>query len=143
MTNLATRRSHSLTELSLPRVFVAIIGEADRFQGGKHLASYPGLVPLEKSSGNRRRLGHIMKQGSSMLPFLVVEAAPVTVRSVSEWCSQGFRLMMRRGRKTAKVAMVRRLANRLHWMWRQGSNYQGYDGLVIHAARDEPVCPSR
>jgi transposase len=34
--------------------FVLIIGEADRFQCGKQVASYLGLVPLEDSSGNRR-----------------------------------------------------------------------------------------
>jgi hypothetical protein len=28
--------------------------------------------------------------------------------------------MMRRGRKIAKVAMARRLAIRLYWMWRKG-----------------------
>jgi transposase len=36
--------------------FVLIIGRADRFQCGKQIASYLGLVPLEDSSGNRRRL---------------------------------------------------------------------------------------
>src|SRR5881227_2414988 len=61
--------------------FVLIIGKAERFQCGKQIASYLGLVPLEKSSGNRRRLGHITKQGSSMVRFLLVEAAQVTVRS--------------------------------------------------------------
>src|SRR2546429_7019569 len=49
--------------------FVLIIGKAERFQCGKQIASYLGLVPLEKSSGNRRRLGHITKQGSSMVRF--------------------------------------------------------------------------
>src|SRR5579864_6559979 len=74
-----------------------------------------GLVPLEDSSGNRRRLGHITKQGSSMLRFLLVEAAQVTARSIPEWRSKYLHLMMRRGRKTAKVAMARRLAVRLYW----------------------------
>ncbi len=31
--------------------FVLIIGEADRFQCGKQVASYLGLVPLEDSTG--------------------------------------------------------------------------------------------
>src|SRR5215470_8625976 len=104
--------------------FVLILGEAQRFHCGKQVASYLGLVPLEKSSGSRRRLGHITKQRSSMLRFLLVEAAQVTVRSLPEWRSQYFRLLMRRGRKTAKVAMARRLAIRLYWMWRQGLNYE-------------------
>src|SRR5262250_2611433 len=60
--------------MSHPRVgaltalaFVLILGQADRFECGKQVASYLGLVPLEKSSGKRRRLGHITKQGNSVL----------------------------------------------------------------------------
>src|SRR5215467_7427266 len=68
--------------------FVLVIGDVNRFQCGKQVASYLGLVPLEKSSGNRRRLGHITKQGSSMMRFLLVEAAQVTVRSLLEWRRQ-------------------------------------------------------
>jgi len=110
--------------------FVLIIGNPERFQCGKQVASYLGLVPLEKSSGNRRRLGHITKQGSSMMRFLLVEAAQVTVRSLPQWRSRYFRLMMRRGRKTAKVAMARRLAIRLYWMWRQRWDYQQWRSSV-------------
>src|SRR5258707_6150626 len=104
--------------------FVLIIGKAERFGCGKQVASYLGLVPLEESSGNRRRLGHITKQGSSMLRFLLVEAAQVTVRSLPEWRSKYLHLMMRRGRKIAKVAMARRLASRLYLMGRRGRDEQ-------------------
>ena len=118
--------------------FVLIIGETERFQCGKQIAAYLGLVPLEKSSGNRRRLGHITKQGSSIVRFLLVEAAQVTVRSLPEWRSQYVHLMMRRGRKTAKVAMARKLAVRLYWMWRKGWDYEqwkkfgSYVGQPVH-----------
>ena len=98
--------------------------EAERFGCGKQIASYVGLVPLEKSSGNRRRLGHITKQGNSMLRFLWVEAAQVTVRSLPEWRGKYFHLSMRRGRKIAKVAMARRLAVRLYWMMRKQWDYE-------------------
>jgi transposase len=50
--------------------FVLIIGDPERFQCGKQIACYLGLVPLEDSSGERRRLGHITKQGNSLLRFL-------------------------------------------------------------------------
>ena len=112
--------------------FVLIIGKADRFQCGKQVASYLGLVPLEDSSGNRRRLGHITKQGSSMLRFLLVEAAQSTVRSLPEWRSRYFHLMMRRGRKIAKVAMARRLAICRYWMMRQGWDYQQWVKFGSH-----------
>ena len=115
--------------------FVLIIGRAERFQCGKQVASYLGLVPLEESSGNRRRLGHITKQGSSMLRFLLVEAAQVTVRSLPDWRSKYLHLMMRRGRKTAKVAMARRLAVRLYWMMRQGWDYQQWNKFGSHAGQ--------
>jgi|SRR5580704_3909656 transposase len=88
--------------------FVLIVGQAERFASGKQVASYLGLVPLEDSSGSRRRQGHITKQGSSMMRFLLVEAAQVTVRSLPEWRSKYLHLkylhlMMRRGRKIAMV----------------------------------------
>ena len=104
--------------------FVLIIGKADRFQCGKQIAAYLGLVPLEKSSGNQRRLGHITKQGNSLLRFLLVEAAQVTVRSLPEWRSKYVHLTMRRGRKIAKVAMARKLAVRLYWMLRREWDYE-------------------
>jgi len=115
--------------------FVLIIGKAERFQCGKQIASYLGLVPLEKSSGKRRRLGHITKQGSTILRFLLVEAAQVMVRSLPEWRSRYFRLKIRRGRKIAKVAMARRLAIRLYWMWRQRQDYQQVRSFGSHAGQ--------
>jgi transposase len=115
--------------------FVLIIGEATRFQCGKQVASYLGLVPLEDSSGNRRRLGHITKQGSSMLRFLLVEAAQVTVRSLPQWRSKYLHLTMRRGRKIAKVAMARTLAVRLYWMMHQRWDYQQWIKFGSHAGQ--------
>jgi transposase len=117
--------------------FVLIIGKAERFPCGKQIASYLGLVPLEDSSGNRRRLGHITKQGSSMLRFLLVEAAQVTARSIPEWRSKYLHLMIRRGRKIAKVAMARRLAVALYWMWRNGWDYEQSKSSVRTRASSE------
>jgi transposase len=115
--------------------FVLIIGRADRFQCGKQIASYLGLVPAEESSGERRRLGHISKQGNALLRFLLVEAAQVTVRSDQEWRSKYFHLAMRRGRKIAKVAMARRLAVRLYWMWRKRWDYEQLTKFGSHAGQ--------
>src|SRR6476646_3696012 len=112
--------------------FVLIMGEVNRFRCGKQVASYLGLVPLEESSGNRRRLGHITKQGSSMMRFLLVEAAQVTVRSLPEWRNKYLHLVLRRGRKIAKVAMARRLAVHLFWMMRKDWNYQQLKKLGSH-----------
>jgi len=117
--------------------FVLIIGRAERFQCGKQIASYLGLVPSEESSGDRRRLGHISKQGNALLRFLLVEAAQVTVRSIPEWRSKYFHLAMRRGRKIAKVAMARKLAIQLFWMMRKGWDYEQLKNFGPHAGQPE------
>ena len=113
--------------------FELVIGNPERFHCGKQIASYVGLVPSEESSGDRRRLGHISKQGNVLLRFLLVEAAQVTVRSQPQWRSKFFHLAMRRGRKIAKVAMARKLAVHLYWMWRQGLDYGQFGKLGSHA----------
>jgi transposase len=113
--------------------FELVIGTPERFHCGKQIASYVGLVPEESSSGNRRRLGHISKQGNVLLRFLLVEAAQVTVRSQAQWRSKFFHLALRRGRKIAKVAMARKLAVHLYWMWRQGLDYTQLKKFGSHA----------
>jgi transposase len=113
--------------------FELVIGTPDRFHCGKQIASYAGLVPEENSSGNRRRLGHISKQGNVLLRFLLVEAAQVTVRSQAQWRSKFFHLALRRGRKIAKVAMARKLAVQLYWMWRQGWIRASFKRFGSHA----------
>jgi hypothetical protein len=46
------------------------------------------------------------------------------VRGDRRWRKQFFYRAKRRGRKIAKVAMARRLAVRLYWMWRRGWDYE-------------------
>ena len=98
-----------------------------------------GTGSIGELSGDRRRLGHISKQGNALLRFLLVEAAQVTVRSQPDWRSTFFHLAMRRGRKIAKVAMARKLAVHLYWMWRQGCDYGQLQKLGSHAG--EPGNP--
>jgi transposase len=106
--------------------FVLIIGTPERFQCGKQIGSYVGLIPAEDSSAGRQRLGHISKQGSSLLRFLLVEAAQAAVRSDPDWRRRYFHLAMRRQKSLAKVAMGRKLAVRLYWMWRRGWDYRQF-----------------
>jgi transposase len=96
-------------------------GSVSVWQADRELS---GLVPLEKSSGNQRRLAHITKPGNSLLRFLLVEAAQATVRSLPERWSKYCHLTLRRGRKIAKVAMARKLAVHLYWMMRKEWDFE-------------------
>jgi len=103
--------------------FVLTMGEVARFARAKQVSSYLGLIPREHSSGGKQRLGHISKQGSPFLRFLLVEAAQSAARWDPELKRAYVRLGMRRSRAQAKVAIARRLATRLYWMLRQGWSY--------------------
>ena len=52
------------------------------------------------------------------------EAAQAAVRFDPEWHKEFSHLAMRRERKIAKVAMARKLAVSLYWMWRRHRNSQ-------------------
>src|ERR1700682_5564399 len=103
--------------------FVLIIGTWERFPRGKQIGNYVGMIPSEDSSAGKQRLGHISKQGNSLLRFLLVEAAQAAARIHPDWRRRYVHLAMRRHRSIAKVAMGRRLAVRLYWMWRNGCEY--------------------
>ena len=104
--------------------FVLVIGTPERFGCGKQVASYLGLIPCEDSSSERWRLGHITKQGNKLLRFLLGQSAQSVARCEEQWRRQYAHLAMRRNKAIAKVAMARKLAVRLFWMWREGLEYQ-------------------
>jgi transposase len=117
--------------------FVLIIGTPERFKCGKQIGSYVGLIPSEDSSAGHQRLGHITKQGSSLLRFLLGEAAPAAARCDSDWRRRYMHLVLRRQRNIATVAMARRLAVRLYWMWRNGWEYMKWVKFGPHAGKLE------
>lgn len=103
--------------------FVLTIGDVGRFKRSRQVASYLGLIPTERSSGGKQRLGHISKQGNPLLRFLLVEAGHSAVRGDGELRRVYTRLQRRHSTGVAKVAVARKLALRLYWMLREGRDY--------------------
>ncbi len=102
--------------------FVLVLGTPDRFRCGKQVGSYLGLIPCEDSSAGKQRLGHLSKQGNTLLRFLLVEAAQAAVRCDAGWRRRFVHLAMRRQRNIAIAAMARRLAVSLYWLWRKAED---------------------
>jgi transposase len=115
--------------------YVLIIGTPTRFHCGKQIGSYIGMIPSEDSSAGKQRLGHISKQGNSLLRFLLVEAAQVTVRHDPDWRRRYQHLAFRREPRIAKVAMARKLGVRLYWMWRKEWTYEQVLQFGSHAGQ--------
>jgi transposase len=120
--------------------YVLTIGDWKRFARGKYVASYLGLIPSEESSSDKRRLGHISKQGNTLLRWLLVEAAITAQKHDASWRRQYLRLSMNKHHGVAKVAIAHKLAIRLYWMLRSGEDYQHVMERGSHAGRS--VCPS-
>ena len=58
-----------------------------------------------------------------------------SARSIPKWRNGYFHLAMRRGRKIAKVAMARKFAVQLFWMWRKGWDYEQVRNFGSHAGQ--------
>ena len=103
--------------------FVLTLGDVSRFQRGKQVASYLGLIPRERSSGGKQRLGAINKQGNSLMRTLLVESAQSVTRPDPGFRKQYLHRCHRMAKGVAKVAAARRLAVRLFWMLRTNTEY--------------------
>ncbi len=108
--------------------FVATLDDITRFASAHQVEAYLGLVPSERSSGERQRRGRITKAGNTRVRWLLVEAAWRILRSpradaapLRAWAE---RIALRRGKRIAAVALARRLAGILYAMWREGTTYQ-------------------
>jgi transposase len=116
-------------------VYALVIGTPDRFPCAKKIGSYTGLIPSEDSSAGHQRLGHITKQGNALLRYLLGEAAQAAPRCNPDWRRRYVHLMMRRQKRIAKVAMARKLAVRLYWMWRNKWQYAQLVEFGSHAGK--------
>ncbi|MDP9179066.1 MAG: IS110 family transposase [Gemmatimonadota bacterium] len=106
---------------------VATVDDISRFQSAHQFEAFLGLVPGERSSGEKRRIGRITKAGNSRVRYLLVEAGWRIMRSRSEETAalRAWALLIagRRGKRIAVVALARRLAGILYAMWRDNSPY--------------------
>ena len=100
------------------------IGRIERFRSGRSLANFFGLTPTCSSSGESGdRLGHISKQGSSIVRFLLGQLVTRVLRDdtlLRRWYSG---IKRRRGAKIARVAVMRRLTTSIWHMLKYNEVY--------------------
>jgi transposase len=109
------------------RTLQAAIGQIKRFKKAKQLTSYCGLVPSVRSSGERTEYGHITREGRSEVRRVGVQCAHAVLLSKSrdswplrEWHA---RIARRRGKKTALVALARKLITIVFYVLRDKKEY--------------------
>jgi transposase len=104
----------------LAAVFVAEIGQVDRFPGPAHLVSWAGLTPKHRESDTVVHRGPITKQGSGLVRWAAVEAAQKIPASAGWLVSTRTRIADRRGRNIATVAVARKLLTLVYYGLRDG-----------------------
>jgi len=101
------------------------IGDITRFSSPDKLCAWAGLTPSEHSSVDNVRRGHISKQGSRWLRWVMVEAAVHAFRDV-ELRQLFIRIAHRRGAKIARVAVARRLLTLVYYALRSKTGCRSY-----------------
>jgi transposase len=75
--------------LTSTAMVAATSGDVTHFQDARHFASWFGLTPKEHSSGQRRQLGRISKQGDRYLRMLLTHGARSVLRAAAAARSAG------------------------------------------------------
>jgi transposase len=101
-------------------VIVAELGDVERFQNKRALASYAGLTPMVRESAGKRKRGGITHQGSNTLRWIMLQVAQVAAR-----CSPGARsyyagLRARKPAQVARIALARKMLTVVWALLRHG-----------------------
>ena len=107
---------------------LALRVDAGQFKSGRHFAAWLGLVPRERSTGGKQRLGGISRAGNERLRQLLVVGATSVIRharpdrpGASPWL---IALLQRRPRKLAAVAWANKMARIVWAMMTSGEAYR-------------------
>jgi transposase len=109
---------------------VATLGNVHRFRSARHLASFLGLTPREKSSGYTRLLGRITKRGDPYLRTLLIHGGRSILHHAKRlekpdrlraWGLDRERMI---GHNKAAIALANKLARIVWAVWKNETEYR-------------------
>lgn len=140
-------RTHPGVGLLTGMALVHTLSPVSRFANSRKVTAYVGLEPREYSSGERQRFGSISKAGSRLLRFLLVEAGHKAITKDEHLKKLYLRLVHRRDRAKAKVAVARHLLIRTFILLRDEIDYDEFlrRGVAVRSARvgHRPLVPGK
>jgi transposase len=101
------------------------------FTNEKHLFSFTGLTPSEHSSGEHKRLGHISRQGRSILRKILIQAAWVAINKDPSLMIIFERIAKTAGKKRAIVGIARRLIGQIRSCFKSDTLYRIRQAEII------------
>jgi transposase len=121
-------RVHALTALYgigdiTAMTVVAEIDDVRRFPSPRKLCAWAGLTPTVRNSDHKVRHGHISKQGSVWVRWVMIEAAHIA-KTKPPFAAPFANIARRRGRKIATVAIARKLLTKCYFLLKEVSERQ-------------------
>jgi transposase len=120
---------------------VATVVDARQFRNGRQLAAWIGMVPKQNSSGGKRRLGRITKQGNDYLRTLLVLGARSAIAAaarrddrLSRWIVQ---LQARIGYQKTLVAVANKHARILWAILAKGEKFDPSSTALIQVRQNK------
>jgi transposase len=117
----------------LASAFVASIPDPAMFKSGRNLAAWIGLVPRQKSSGGKERLGSITKQGNRYLRQLLVVGAMAVIRYAARHGTRRPWLVQLMARRTTRIAAVALANKTARMVWAIMMSGEAYREPELHA----------
>ena len=106
----------------------------DRFERSRDVGAYFGLTPRRYQSGERDISGRISKVGDGAVRSALYEAAVVIMQKSTKanaLKSWGLKLVSKRGRKRAIVAVARKLSIILYRIWNDKTAFRPTPGNSV------------
>jgi transposase len=113
---------------ALATALVASVADPKVFRSGRNFSAWIGLVPKQRSSGGKDRLGSISKQGDRYLRSLFTAGALAVIRYAKThgtrhrpWLTA---LLARRPTKVAAIGLANKIARMVWAMMTRGERYK-------------------
>jgi transposase len=113
---------------ALATALVASVADPKAFRSGRDFSAWIGLVPKQRSSGGKEKLGNISKRGDRYLRSLFAAGALAVIRYAKilgtkhrPWLTA---LLARRPTKVAALALANKIARMAWAMMARGERYQ-------------------
>ena len=114
----------------------AEIDDIGRFAGSNALCAYAGIVPSVRASGDKAAYGHITRQGSDIMRWVLVQAVHSHVRYAKGSALTAFyrRIARKRGNGIAAVAAASKMLRVMYWLLREQRGFVPNYGQGVSCA---------